>query len=129
MLHSQGCPSPKKTFFFNLLSCISIVPAEKMLLVCGDLNGHVGKTSCGFEGLHGRHGYGVRNPEGTRILELCVAADLVIANTFFTMCDSQLLIFRSCNAYSQIDYILVHKSDFKTVRNVKVIGGEECLTA
>ena len=61
-----------------------------MLLVCGDLNGHVGKTSSGFEGLHGGHGYGVRNPEGTRILELCVAADLVITNTFFTKCDSQL---------------------------------------
>ena len=36
--------SEKDTFFFNLLSCISIVPAEEML-VCGDLNGHVGKTS------------------------------------------------------------------------------------
>ena len=48
-----------------------------MLLVCGDLNGHVGKTSSGFEGLHGGHGYGVRNPEGARIIELCVAADLL----------------------------------------------------
>ena len=99
-----------------------------MLLVCGDLNGHVGKTSSGFEGLHGGHGYGVRNPEGTRILELCVAADLVITNTFFTKCDSQLLTFRSGNACSQTDYILVRKSDFKSVRDVKVIGGEECVS-
>ena len=51
--------SEKDTFFFNLLSCISIVPAEEMLIVCGDLNGHVGETSRGFEGLHGGHGYGV----------------------------------------------------------------------
>ena len=101
--------SEKDTFFFNLLSCISIVPAEEMLLVCGDLNGHVGKTSSGFEGLHGGHGYGVRNPEGTRILELCVAADLVITNTFFTKCDSQLLNFRSGNACSQTDCILFEK--------------------
>ena len=35
--------SEKDTFFFNRLSCISIVPTEEMLLVCGDLNGHVGK--------------------------------------------------------------------------------------
>ena len=116
--------SEKDAFFFNLLSCISIVPAEEMLLVCGDLNGHVGKTSSGFEGLHGGHGYGVRNPEGTRILELCVAADLVITNTFFTKCDSQLLTFRSGNACSQTDYILVRKSDFKSVRDVKVIGAK-----
>ena len=72
--------SEKDTFFFNLLNCISIVPTEEMLLVCGDLNGHVGKTSSGFEGVHGGHGCGVRNPEGTRILELCAAADLVIPN-------------------------------------------------
>ena len=119
--------SKKDTFFFNLLSCISIVPAEEMLLVCGDCNGHVGKTSSGFEGLHGGHGYGVRNPEGTRILEQCFAADLVITNTFFTKCDSQLLTFRSGNACSQIDYILVRKSNFKSVHDVKVIGGLECV--
>ena len=41
----SGLPeSEKDTFFFNFLSCISIVPAEEMLLVFGDLNGHVGKT-------------------------------------------------------------------------------------
>ena len=120
--------SKKDTFFFNLLSCISIVPAEEMLLVCGDLNGHVGKTSSGFEGLHGGLGYGVRNPEGTRILELCAAADLVITNTYFTKCDSQLLTFHSGNACSQTDYILVRKSDYKFVRDVKFIGGEECVS-
>ena len=71
-----------------------------MLLVCGDLNGHVGKTSGDFEDLHGGYGYGVRNPEVTRILELCAAADLVITNTYFTKCDSQLLTFHSGNACS-----------------------------
>ena len=87
--------SKKDTFFFNLLSCISIVPAEEMLLVCGDLNGHVGKTSCGFEGLHGGHGYGVRNSEGTRILELCAAADLVITDTYFTSVIAKKIFLRA----------------------------------
>ena len=36
-----------------------------MLLACGDLNGHVEKTSSGFEGILGGHGYGIRNSEGT----------------------------------------------------------------
>ena len=81
-----------------------------MLLVCGDFNGHVGKTPSGFEGLYGGHGYGVRNPEG------------------FNKCDSQFLTFCSGNACSQIDYILVQKSDFKSVLDVKVIGGEECVS-
>ena len=128
-LQSGLSESKKDTFFFNLLSCISIVPAKEMLIVSGDLNGHVRKTSSGFKGLHGRHSYGFRNLEGTRILELCVGADLVITNTFFTKCDSQLLTFRFGNACSKIDYILVQKSDFKSVHDVKVIGGKGCLTA
>ena len=33
--------SEKDTFFFNILSCISIVTAEETLIFCGDLNGHV----------------------------------------------------------------------------------------
>ena len=48
--------SKKDTFFFNLPSSISIVPAEEMQIVCEDLNGHVGKTLSDFEGLHGGHG-------------------------------------------------------------------------
>ena len=60
--------------------------------------------------------------------ELCAAADLVISNTYFTKYDSQLLSFCSVNVCSQIDYILVQKSDFKSVCDVKVIGGEECVS-
>ena len=45
-----------------------------------------------------------------------------------TMCDSQLVTFRSDDACSQNDYILVQKSDFKSVCDVKVIGGEECVS-
>ena len=99
--------SEKDNFFFNLLGSISVVPSEEILLVCGDLNGHVGKTSSGFEGIHGGHGYGIRNSEGTRVLELCTAADLVITNTYFTKCDSHLLTYRCGNACSQVDYVLV----------------------
>ena len=48
----SGLPeSEKDTFFFNLLRCISIIPADKMLLVCGDLNGHVRKTSSGHKSI------------------------------------------------------------------------------
>ena len=55
-----------------------------MLLVSGDLNGHVGKTSGGFEGIHEGHDYGIRNSESTSVLELYAAADLVISNIYFS---------------------------------------------
>ena len=99
-----------------------------MLIVCGDLNGHVGKTSDGFEGIHGGKGFGVRNSEGTRILELCAAADLVVTNTLFTKPDNHLVTYRSGKACSQIDFILVRRPDLKCARDVKVIGGEECVS-
>ena len=99
-----------------------------MLIVCGDLNGHVGKTSDGFEGIHGGRGFGVCNPEGTRILDLCAAAGLVVTNTHFTKLDSRLVTYRSGNSCLQIDYILVRQTDLKLVRDVKVIGGEGCVS-
>ena len=99
-----------------------------MLLECGNLNGYVRKTSKGFKGINGSHGYGIRNSEHTRVLKFCTAVDLVITNTYFTKCGSQLLTYHSRNACSQIDYILVPKSDFKSVRDVKVIGSEECVS-
>ena len=105
--HSGLSQSQKDNFFFNLLSSISVVSSEEMLLVCGDLNGHVGKTSSGFEGIHVGHDYGIRNSEGTRVLELCAVADLVITNTLFTKSDNQFLTYHCGNACSQVDYILV----------------------
>ncbi|XP_069984620.1 uncharacterized protein [Penaeus vannamei] len=43
---------------------------EKLLIIAGDLNAHVGNRKDGFEGVHGGHGYGRRNIEGERILEI-----------------------------------------------------------
>jgi hypothetical protein len=33
----------------------------KKLFKGGDLNGHVGTSNIGFEGVHGSFGYGIRN--------------------------------------------------------------------
>ena len=41
------------------------------LLICGDLNGHVGSVIDGFEGdVHGGFGFGKWNVEGEIILEV-----------------------------------------------------------
>ena len=54
----SGSSEFKKDNFLNLLSSISVVPSEEILLVCGDLNGQVGKISRGFESVQGGHGFG-----------------------------------------------------------------------
>ena len=101
---------------------------KELVLVAGDLNGHVGKTADGYEGVHGGFGYGNRNPEGERILEFCDATNMVIANTLFRKRDSRLVTYQSGNSSSQIDYILVRDAHRKFVKDTKVIAGEECAT-
>jgi hypothetical protein len=49
----------------------------------GDLNGHVGSTRVGFDGVHGGFGYRSRNQERESILNFALAYDLFVMNTFF----------------------------------------------
>ena len=47
---------------------------ERLLLFCGDMNGHVGAEVDGFEGVHGGYGFVRRNKDGEMLLELADAA-------------------------------------------------------
>ena len=40
------------------------------------MNGHVGSDANGYEGIHGGCGYGVRNEEGNRFLEMVQGLDI-----------------------------------------------------
>ena len=53
---------------------------EEMVVLGGDLNGHVGRESDGYEGVHGGYGYGIRNMEGETILEFGNAMDMIVWN-------------------------------------------------
>ena len=48
-------------------------------LVASDMNGYVGREVDGYGGV----GFGTRNAEGERILELGDAVGMVVCNTFF----------------------------------------------
>ena len=118
----------KDNFYDQLHDTIRKVSDAETIVICGDLNGHIGKDANGYEGIHGGHGYGIRNKEGENILEFAVAHNLFIGNSCFTKKDSHLIMYQSGGNSSQIDYVLVRKSDLKLVRDIKVIPGEEVLT-
>ena len=61
----------KKKMISVLLSRISTISPDDVLIVCEDLNNHIGKDPYSFEGIHIGYGYGIRNAEGTRILDVC----------------------------------------------------------
>ena len=53
--------SVKRQFWEDLDGMVRAIPSSEKLFIGGDLNGHVGTTSAGFEAVHEGFGYGSRN--------------------------------------------------------------------
>ena len=77
------CDTEKDEFWDKATLILGKIPMQDLLLVGGDLNGHVGNSANGFEGVHGGFGYGARNNDGVRILEFADSLSLVLCNTYF----------------------------------------------
>jgi hypothetical protein len=109
------------------MGIVSQIDDNEPLLIGGDFNGHVGKDCNGFLGYHGGEGFGLRNQEGKRILDLCIGANLAVTNTFFKKRDSHLITYSSGGCSTQVDYILTRKNHLKMIQDTKVIRNEECI--
>jgi hypothetical protein len=118
----------KEEFLISLREVLSAVNVEERVVVCGDMNGHVGAEKDGFGGIHGGYGYGTRNTEGEMLLEFADAMDLAVANTWFKKDDRKLVTFESGGCRTVVDYILVRQAERGMVRNITVIQGEPSLT-
>ena len=66
--------------------------------------------------------------DGERILEFADSVDMMIGNTFFKKDNEKLITYKSGDAASVIDYVMVKKEIWKNVENVKAIPGEECFS-
>ena len=65
----------KAKFYDQLIAVTSKFGDNELVIVGGNFNGHVGKSSEGYEGVHGGFGFGSRNKEGERLLEFGTATD------------------------------------------------------
>jgi hypothetical protein len=117
----------KEEFLITLGQVLASAGPDERLVVCGDMNGHVGTQIDGYEGVHGGYGFGCRNKEGEMLLEFADAMDLVVANTWFKKKESQLVTYESGESKTVVDYTLVRKRDRKLVRNISVLQNEPCL--
>ncbi|XP_071708963.1 uncharacterized protein [Rutidosis leptorrhynchoides] len=88
--HAGLGDAEKKSFWELLDEVVRGCPADHRLIIGGDLNGHIGAETEGYEGAHGGFGFGPRNEEGRSILEFAIAHELVVANSFFKKRDAQL---------------------------------------
>jgi len=116
--------STKLEFWEGLEDLVRSVPIGERLFIGGDLNGHVGTSNTGFEGVHGGFGYGSRNQEGEDILSFALAYDMIVANTLFRKRESHLVTFSSGQHSSQIDFVLSRREDRRACLDCKVIPGE-----
>ena len=48
---------------------VRAVPNSEKLFIGGNLNGHIGTSSAGFETVYGGFRYGSRNQEGEKVLD------------------------------------------------------------
>jgi len=115
-------------FWDNLEEVVQGVPPSEKLIIGGDLNGHVGSSRDGFEGVHGGFGFGEKNEAGSTILDFALAYDLGIMNTWFRKRESHIVTYRSGGHASQIDFFLVRNAWRKSYTDCKVIPGESTAT-
>ena len=95
------------------------------VLMGGEFNGHVVSDVGGFGEVHGGLGIGQINDGGIRLLDWVVGKALHLINTCFQKKKSWLIKFRSSETETMIDYILVNNKCRNSVKDVKVIPGEE----
>jgi hypothetical protein len=85
----------KRQFWEELDALVNSVPISEKLFIGGDLNGHVGSTRIGFDGVYKGFRYESRNQEGEGILNFALTYDLIVANTLFRKRFSHLVTFSS----------------------------------
>ena len=79
-----------------------------MVVLASDMNGHVGSSNDGYDGMHGDFGYGARNAHGSRILEFTVGLNLDIWNTLFMKQESNWRHVAG-SVKNMVDYIMVRQ--------------------
>ena len=104
------------------------VVASDNVLVGSDFNGHVGSDMGGFGEVNGGFGIGQINDGGIRLLDWAVGKRLHLMNTCFQKRKSRLVTFTSGETKTMIDYILVNNKYRSSVKDVKVIPGEEIVS-
>ena len=112
----------KDNFWEAVWKLIEGIKKTQRIMLGGDLNGHVGKESDRYEGVHGGQGYGMRNAEGERILEFCEAAGIIVCGTQFRKADSKLISYSSGGSNTTVDYLMTWKQDRRGLKDAKVVS-------
>ncbi|XP_009600867.1 uncharacterized protein [Nicotiana tomentosiformis] len=101
---------------------------NEKLFIGGDFNGHIQLSLEGYDDVHGAFSFGVRNGDGSSLLDFAKAFDLVIANSGFQKKEEHLVTFQSMVSRTRIDYLLHRRCDRGLCTDFKVIPSENIST-
>ena len=120
----------KDTFYHKLIDVFNSVPTHDTVMVIDDLNAKVGGGIMGMDSPNpsiGPHGMGVRNNNGTRLVDFCDGADLIIGGTMFPHRTIHKGTWRSPNMLhvNQIDHIIISRRHRSYLQDVRAFRGAD----
>ena len=114
----------KNDFWEDLYGLIESISKEQKIVFGADLNGYVGEGNIGDEEIMGRYGAGIRNKEGSMVMDFGKRIDLAIVNSYFKKKDEHRVTYKSGGKCNQLDYVMCRRRSLKEMCNFKVIVNE-----
>lgn len=117
----------KDDFYEQLKSAVERTPQHDMIIIMGDIYAKVGSDNTDVEHVMGRHGCGVRNENGERLVELCTNNKLVIGGTIFPHKNIHKETWKSPDGrtLNQIDHMIINSKWRRSLFGVRVFRGAD----
>lgn len=124
----EAAEEEKDSFYEQLTDVVRTAKTQDIKIILGDFNAKVGSDNEGVELVMGKHGEGVRNDNGGRLIEFCGINELVIGGTLFPHKKCHKLTWTSPNAQTenQIDHILICKKWRSSLLDTRSKRGADC---
>ena len=115
----------KEEFYLTLQAVVNNILKHDIMCVLGDLNVIVGNDESWCPQALSRHGVGVRNENGTMLINFAMANDLVIGGNLFPHRDVHKHSWTSpdCAVRNQIDHCLVSWRFHSGIQDVRAYKG------
>ncbi|PIK40142.1 putative craniofacial development protein 2-like [Apostichopus japonicus] len=117
----------KDSFYEQLQTVVEVVNQHDMVIITGDMNAKVGADNKDKETVMGKHGTGVINNNGERLVDFCGLNNFVISGTLFPHKEIHKNTWTSPDkrTNNQIDHVLINKKYRSSVRDTRVMRGAD----
>ena len=117
----------KDTFYDQLQAELERTPCHEMKIVIGDLTEKVGSDNTNHDRAMGKEGCGSMNNNGERLLEFCMAYDLVVGGTLLPHREIHKLTwcFPNGRDKNQIDHLMINGTWRRSLRDFRVRRGAD----